>query len=109
MALSHHCSDCGVEVDGFCADHPSAIIESIVSGLACYVCHQAGDDVEATHAGCPHLGAHDHIPGIVWGLCDECHAAGPCPECEEQDARRCAFCNDEDEDMIDAAAQDDCA
>ena len=29
--VSHHCSVCGEQVDEFCADHPSATVESIVS------------------------------------------------------------------------------
>jgi hypothetical protein len=54
----------------------------------CWVCDQGGDGpTPATHDGCEHL-ASSLVPEARrrFGLCDECHAAGPCPECDEVDS-----------------------
>ena len=57
--------------------------------MKCYVCHVNGEDVEATHPGCRHLGKGSIRRHQYWGLCDECFNAGPCPECENEQ-RECA-------------------
>jgi hypothetical protein len=49
----------------------------------CYVCDVSGQTTAATIHGCEHL-ASQIVPSerARWAwLCDECHAAGPCPEC----------------------------
>ena len=55
-------------------------------GKLCYVCEVYGcGPTPATHEGCEHL-ATDLVPQdrAQYGLCDECHNAGPCPECEAE-------------------------
>lgn len=55
-----------------------------MTARTCYVCaHGPGDTVPATEEGCCHL-ATDYVPSERhrWGLCAECAAAGPCPECD---------------------------
>lgn len=61
-----------------------------MTDFRCYICSEGEDQpVPATHPGCEHLGQHDHIDGVTWGLCDECHAAGGCPECAEEKRCQC--------------------
>ena len=56
-------------------DRSEIVIEAQTEFGACCVCASGPDraKVSATHEGCEHCGG---------GLCDACHAAGDCPECE---------------------------
>jgi len=88
-----------------------------MTDFRCYICSEGEDEpVPATHPGCEHLGADYHVEGVTWGLCDECHAAGQCPECAEaaaskrmtsKQAREWIAAQDEsstiDDDELDAA------
>ena len=56
----------------------------MAGGWICYVCATGPDraTVPATVESCRHL-ATDCTDTDRWGLCAECAAAGPCPECAE--------------------------
>lgn len=55
-----------------------------MSTKKCWVCEMAGIDTDATHDGCKHLTTLVPQDAARYGLCDECFAVGPCPECDEE-------------------------